>query len=171
MVARQPVLGAVARDLLVKPGALLVGTIRRDGSARISGTEPLLMDGELWLAMMVTSAKVKDLRRDPRILLHSVIPGPQGGPEVKLRGTARAESDPAVQQRFAAAAAAELGWEPVVGEFALFAVDIDDISYVSYDPVDASQHVARWPAGVEYVRSSTTATSLGPPQPVRRLLG
>jgi hypothetical protein len=30
--------------------------------------------------------------------------------------------------------------------------------------------VARWPAGVEYLRASTTPTSLGPPQPVRRLL-
>ena len=44
---RQPALGVVAHDLLIRPGVLLVGTTRRDGSARISGAEPLLMDGQL----------------------------------------------------------------------------------------------------------------------------
>ena len=61
--ARQRALAAVAHDQLVKPGVLLVGTTRRDGSARISGAEPLIMDGELWLSMMPTSAKARDLNR------------------------------------------------------------------------------------------------------------
>jgi hypothetical protein len=30
--------------------------------------------------------------------------------------------------------------------------------------------VARWPTGEEYFRPSLTATSLGPPEPVSRLL-
>jgi len=33
-----------------------------------------------------------------------------------------------------------------------------------------AQYVARWPAGQEYLRPATTATSLGPPEPVHRLL-
>jgi hypothetical protein len=55
--ARQPALGAAADRLLIEPGVLLAGTIRRDGTARISGVEPLVLDGDLWLSMMSGSAK------------------------------------------------------------------------------------------------------------------
>jgi hypothetical protein len=171
IAARQPALGAVAHDKLIKPGALLVGTTRRDGSARISGVEPLVMSGELWLSMMQTSTKAGDLHRDPRILLHSLVTGPEAAAEIKVRGTVRAEAGQEVHERYAAAAGAELGWQPVVGRFTLFAVDVTDVTYIGFDPETGAQHVARWPAGVEYVRPATTPTSLGPPQPVRRLLG
>lgn len=171
IAASEPVLGAVVSDRLIGPGVLLAGTIRRDGSARISGAEPLVMDGDLWLSMMRTSAKVMDLVRDPRILLHSIVTGPEPAAEVKVRGTVRAEDDREVQRRYAAAVSAQIGWRPVVGEFALFVVDVDDVTYIGYDADTSGQHVARWPAGVEYVRPSATPTSLGPPQPVRRLLG
>ena len=75
-----------------------------------------------------------------------------------------------VQERYAAAVADRIGWQPVVGRFTLFDVDIEELTYIAYDPETSGQHVARWPAGVEYVRPATTPTSLGPPQPVRRLL-
>jgi Pyridoxamine 5'-phosphate oxidase len=170
MAARQPALGEVARDKLISPGVLLVGTTTRDGSARISGVEPLVMDGDLWLSMMPGSTKARDLQRDPRILLHSIVTSPQPAAEVKIRGTVRVESGPEVQERYAAAVAARIGWQPVVGQFTLFAVDIDDVTYIGFDPVGNAQHVARWPAHVEYLRPSITPTSLGPPKPVRRLL-
>jgi hypothetical protein len=35
------------------------------------------MDGELWLPMMSTSTKARDLERDARIVMHSIITGPQ----------------------------------------------------------------------------------------------
>lgn len=170
IAARQPALGAAAHKKMIKPGVLLVGTTRRDGSARISGVEPLIMESDLWLSMMSGSAKARDLGRDPRILLHSVIDGPAPDAEIKMRGTARVEHDRDIQERYAAAAGAELGWLPVVGHFTLFRIDIDDVTYISYEPETGAQHVARWPADVEYLRPTTTPTSLGPPQPVRRLL-
>ncbi len=170
MTAGQPALGAIAHGKLIKPGVLLAGTVRRDGSARISGVEPLIMDGVLWLSMMPMSTKAQDLRRDPRIVLHSIVTGPEAADEIKLRGLAREESSGDVQDRYAAAVAAQLGWQPVAGRFSLFAVDIDDLTYISYDPDSGDQHVARWPAGVEYVRAADTPTSLQPPQHVRRLL-
>jgi hypothetical protein len=166
----EPALGTVVHDRLIKPGVVLVGTTRRDGSARISGVEPLVMHGELWLSMMRTSAKVADLDRDSRIQLHSIITGPQAATEVKVRGTARAETARDVQQQYAAEAARQLGWRPVVGEFALFVVGVDDVTVIGYDTETGAQYVARWPEGQEYLRPSTTPTSLGPPQPVRRLL-
>ncbi|MBV9445674.1 MAG: hypothetical protein JO345_07240 [Streptosporangiaceae bacterium] len=166
----EPALGAVVFDKLIGPGVLLAGTTRRDGSARISGVEPLILDGDLWLSMMRASAKALDLARDPRILLHSIVTGPEPAAEIKMRGTVRAEDDHDVQRRYAAAVAAEIGWRPVVGEFTLFTVDVGDVTYIGYDADTRGQHVARWPAGLEYVRPSITPTSLGPPQPVRRLL-
>ena len=56
-LGRQPALGAVADRLLIEPGVLLAGTIRRDGTARISGVEPLLLDGDLWLSMMAVQPR------------------------------------------------------------------------------------------------------------------
>jgi hypothetical protein len=167
---REPALGAVAREKLIEPGVLLVGTTRRDGTARISGVEPLVLDGTLLLSMMSGSTKAGDLRRDTRILLNSVVTGPEAGAELKVRGTVAEERDPGVQRRYADEVAATLGWQPVVGCFTLFAVDIEEITYIGYDPATGGQHVARWPAGVEYLRPATTPTSLGPPEPVRRLL-
>jgi hypothetical protein len=170
IAANQPVLGAIAHDKLIKPGALLVGTVTRDGSARISGAEPLVMEDELWLSMMQTSMKARDLHRDPRILLHSLVNGPEAAPEVKVRGSVVEETGRDVQERYAAAAGAELGWRPVVGQFALFRVDVRDVTYIGFDAETGAQHVARWPSGTEYLRPAITPTSLGRPQPVTRLL-
>lgn len=168
--ARQCQLAVVAEDQLIKPGVLLIGTTRRDGSARISGVEPLIMDGDLWLSMMPGSVKARDLQRDPRILLHSIVTNPAPQAEIMIRGTARIETDHDGQRRYAAAAEAHLGWRPVPGEFTLFAVDITEVTYIGHDAGSNAQHVARWPAGEEYLRPSLTPTSLGPPEPVRRLL-
>jgi hypothetical protein len=52
----------------------------------------------------------------------------------------------------------------------LFAVDISDVTYIGHDADSNAQHVARWPAGEEYLRPSLTPTTLGSPKPVRRLL-
>ena len=166
---RQPGLAAVMADLLIKPGVVLIGTSRRDGSARISGVEPLVMDGQLWLSMMPASTKARDLSQDPRILLHSIVSSPAPAGEVMVRGTAVGEADTGAQRRYAAAVAGELGWRPVVGEFALFTIDIAGITYIGHSQ-DNAQHVARWPAGEEYLRPVITPTSLGVPQPVRLLL-
>lgn len=170
MMEREPALGATAHELLIKPGVLLVGTTRRDGTARISGVEPLVMNGALWLSMMRSSTKALDLGRDPRILLNSIVTGPEPAAEIKVRGTVRTETSADIQQLYAETVAAEIGWRPVVGQFTLFAVDIEDVTYIGYDAESSAQHVARWPAGLEYLRPSTTPTSLGPRQPVRRLL-
>jgi len=154
IAAGQPALGAAADEKMIKPGVLLVGTTRRDGTARISGVEPLIMDDDLWLSMMSGSAKALDLGRDPRILLHSIVDSPAPDAEIKIRGTVHAENDQGVQERYAAKAGAELGWEPVVGHFTLFRVDIDDVTYISYAPVVSSWPGA-WPGLTETPRTAT----------------
>ena len=49
----------------------VLGTLRLDGSPRLSGTEARFHDGQLWLGCMPGSVKSRDLRRDPRFALHS----------------------------------------------------------------------------------------------------
>lgn len=169
MVAAQPRLGQIAREQLLEPGVVLLGTARRDGTPRVSGVEPLVLEGELWLCMMA-SPKVADLRRDPRLLVRSVITKPEGEIEILLRGVARESVDPDLHARFAEGVATSLGWRPVVGKFALFAVDIEDVTYLRFEVENGDQHVARWPAGVEYTREHLTPTSYGPRRPVSIIL-
>jgi hypothetical protein len=48
-----------------------IATLRKDGSPRISATELEFEDGELTLGMMGGSLKLLDVRRDPRVAIHS----------------------------------------------------------------------------------------------------
>ena len=48
-----------------------LATVRKDGSPRISGIEVEFANGELYLGMMPDSRKLDDLRRDPRLAVHS----------------------------------------------------------------------------------------------------
>jgi Pyridoxamine 5'-phosphate oxidase len=169
---QQPRLAAVGRERLVGPGVVLVATIRRDGTPRLSPVEPFLLDGELWLSMMPASRKASDLDRDPRVLVHSVITSRDGAEgEFKVRGRAVDSSDLQVQGRYAAAVGPALGWSPVPGRFRLFAVDVLDITVIRYDSATGDQFVTRWPSGGEFVRRGTSATTLGPPEPAHDLLG
>ena len=171
LAVSQPDLIEVGRRKLLDPGVVLVATIRRDGSPRLSAVEPFILDGELWLSMLFGSTKAKDLMRDPRVLVHSVITSRSGGGgEFKMRGTVQAQTDPDIQYRYSDAVTESLGWHPVPGEFHLFAVDIDDVTYIRYDDATGDQFVSRWPHGGEYVRRGTSATSLGPPQARHELL-
>jgi|SRR5689334_2080226 len=166
-----PRLARLAHERLIAPGVVLVATIRRDGTPRLSPVEPLVLDGDLWLSMMQGSGKARDLLRDPRVLVHSIVVNRDGaGGEFKVRGTARAEGDPGAQRRYAEAAAGSLGWYPTPGRFHLFAVDISDVSFIRYETATGDQYVAMWPSGREFIRRATSATSLGEPEPVSELL-
>jgi hypothetical protein len=169
--SQQPVLASVGADKLTSPGVVLVATIRRDGSPRLSPVEPLLWDGDLWLGMGLGSRKAADLRRDPRILVQSIVTSRNGQDgEYKLRGAAVEQPDPETLARYAHEVAARLGWWPEPGKFHLFRVDITDVTYIRWDDGTNDQYVTRWPAGEEFVRRGTSATSLGPPQPHSGLL-
>jgi hypothetical protein len=168
---RQPRLAALARQRLVEPGVLLVVTLRHDGTARLSPVEPFVLDGRLLLSMMWGSQKARDLQRDSRVLVHSIVTGRDGGEgELKVRGQAVAERDPQVQGRYAAAVAEALGWRPEVGRFHLFEVEVEHVGFVRYDDATGDQHVATWPPGGEFVRRGTGATTVGEPEPVHELL-
>jgi hypothetical protein len=62
-----PELAALARGFLDAHVHKTLATLRRDGSPRISGTEVVFADGELWLGSMWRSLKALDLLRDPAL--------------------------------------------------------------------------------------------------------
>jgi hypothetical protein len=165
LLTGQPRLGEIAHDRLLAPGVLLVVTIRRDGTPRLSPVEPFVLDGDLWLSMMLGSRKAADLLRDPRVLVHSVVTSPDGEDgEVKLRGTARHEQGKEPQRRYADAVSEALPWSPEAGLFHLFAVDIDQVTFVRYDNATGDQYLVLWPPGRETVRRGTSATTVGEPE-------
>ena len=168
---RQPGLARLGRQRLLEPGVVLVATIRGDGTPRVSPVEPFVLDGTLWLSMLWQSRKAADLLRDPRVLVHSVVTSRDGGEgEFKIRGTARAEDDPALSRRYAAAVATSLGWSPEPGRFHLFGVMIGEVTFIRYDDATGDQHVVRWPPPREYIRRGTSATSLGAPEPASDII-
>ncbi len=71
ITAAAPELAAKVRARFEATGLGFIATLRKDGSPRISGIEPLFAEGELWLGMMDGSLKAHDLLRDPRLALHS----------------------------------------------------------------------------------------------------
>ena len=167
----QPRLAELGRERLIAPGVVLVATIRRDGTPRVSPVEPYVLNGDLWLSMLWHSAKAADLLRDPRILVHSIVTGRDGAEgEFKVRGTARAEHDPDAQRRYADAVTADLGWSPTPGRFHLFAVGLDDVTFIRYDDATGDQHVAMWPPAREFIRRGDGGTALREPEPASDII-
>jgi len=122
----------------------MLGTLRADGSPRISPIEPYLDSGELLLGLIRSSAKARDLLRDARCTLHSIIDDPdRGDPELTLRGRFT-EVDPAT--RVADPAAWWLSFEeaaPLVGT-----IEIEAAAVLRFDLERGELTVTSWtPAG------------------------
>jgi hypothetical protein len=133
--AAAPELAARARASFDAHKHKLLATLRRDGSPRISGIEATFADGELWLGMMPGSRKALDLRRDPRLALHSASEDPPDDPtawtgDAKLSGRAVEVDDPALVERIAGEAA-----EP--GGAHVFRVDVTELVHTRVgEPAD-----------------------------------
>lgn len=167
----EPRLAHLGRQRLADPGVLLVVTIRADGSPRLSPVEPLFWRDDLWLSMGLGTRKATDLHRDSRILVHSIVTDREGSSgEFKVRGRAMPEDADAVQLAYADVVSAQLGWSPEPGRFHLFRVELEDVTFIRWDPSTNDQYVARWPVGQEFVRRGTSATSLGDPESHHELL-
>jgi hypothetical protein len=123
--AAAPELAAAVRAVFDAHKHKLLATLRRDGSPRISGIEATFADGELWLGMMPGSRKALDLRRDPRLALHSAaVDPPEDDPagwagDAKLAGRAVEVDDPARLRR--------LGAGDQAGSAHLFRVELTEV--------------------------------------------
>jgi hypothetical protein len=146
-----PELATLGRDRLEAVGLALLGTIRADGSPRISPVEPFLVDGELLFGAMSWSAKARDLERDARCVVHSVVTEPNAGEgELKLYGRVDPVRDPHVRN-----AAADAWWVGRPPEDArVLALAIERAVFVSWDLAAALVTIRRWSPG----RGATAST-------------
>jgi hypothetical protein len=128
-----PEIGDLAEERFRADELVLLGTIRPDGSPRISPCELDFTGGRLLLGMMWRSVKARDLFRDPRIAVHSV-PSDRMNPrgDVKLYGTAVEQSDPAVRAAYRDEIFRRIGWAPDEPRFHLFSLDVREAGFISF---------------------------------------
>ena len=133
--AAAPELAAKARASFDAHRHKVLATLRRDGSPRISGIEASFVEGQLWLGMMPGSRKALDLRRDPRLALHSAsVDPPEDNPgswagDAKLSGRAVEVDDSAMLERMGAGEEA--------GDAHLFRVDVTELVHTRVgEPAD-----------------------------------
>ncbi len=127
-----PDLAQRGRALFDRTGVLFVGTLRKDGSPRVSACEFFFFEDDLYLGMMWQSRKALDLLRDPRCFIQSaVIDKNVTGGEFKLRGRAVEVSDTDTIERYGRALKDATGWRPE-GPFHLFAFDIRGAAFIEY---------------------------------------
>lgn len=139
-----PALARLAEERFARSGVALLGTLRRDGSPRISPVEPLIAAEDLLLGLMWHSTKALDLQRDPRCTLHSAITSLEGTEgECKLDGRAAEALDPAVK-----AARQRIFREHWGGEaptaFHVVALDIERAAFILYVPASHQMRVSQW---------------------------
>jgi hypothetical protein len=132
-----PELAALGRERIERDGFVLVGTIRRDGTPRISPVGAGIVAGHLALNILSDSLKARDLLRDPRILVHGVVVH-AGDPneEFKLRGRAIVVDSPEVRKGIE-----ELTWSPPP-ESIVFSIDIEEAAFLAW--AKGKVVVTRW---------------------------
>ena len=140
-----PDLAKDTERLFGRRGLALVGTLRRDGSPRISPEEVFFLPNDILLGMMNRSLKAFDLLRDPRCVLHTPVSDPNGSdPELKLYGRAVAGGKE-VKDRYRRAYA--MRWRraaPPTFPAHVFSVDIESAALVRYDTKKMAMTVKRW---------------------------
>lgn len=131
--AAAPEPSARIRELIERFRFVLVGTIRRDGTPRISPVEARIVGGYLMLVMITDTLKARDLLRDPRILLNSPITHPDDPNfEFKVRGRVIEVQDRALQMATADAIEAASGWRPPLN-WHFFSIDIEDAAFITWE--------------------------------------
>lgn len=80
--------GRVLARFLCHPHHIL-GTLKADGSPRLSGINVMCSEGVLWFGSMPGAMKAADISRDPRIALHSApLHESLEGGDVQISGSA-----------------------------------------------------------------------------------
>lgn len=130
-VKEAPETVAVFQRRLDATGLALMATLRADGFPRISPLEPMVAEDRLWLGMMPGSTKVADLRRDPRLCIHTSTDDKdvkEG--DAKLWGRGVAVTSDEERASYAAAFQAATGHDvyAMPGGFEVFAVELTGAS-------------------------------------------
>ncbi len=136
--AAAPDLAREVRERLEAHKHQTLATVRADGSPRISGTESLLAEGELWIGSMWGARKARDLQRDPRFALHGGSDDPPAWTgDAKVAGVAEEIADPERVRRLNGEAGA-------MGPSHLFRLDLREVSAVRLDPEGKALVIEVW---------------------------
>ena len=144
--AAAPEIARLGRERFDRARVALLGTLRKDGSPRISPVEPYLTQGHLLFGVISWSSKRRDLLRDPRCVLHSAISDPDSGEgELKLYGHAT-EADEQIRN-----GCREGWWAAKPADAAsVFSLNIDQATFISWDTEHGEMTVRRWAPQLGY---------------------
>ncbi|UQX89936.1 pyridoxamine 5'-phosphate oxidase family protein [Jatrophihabitans telluris] len=112
-----------------------IATLRKDGSPRISGIELSFEPGRITVGMMAGSLKLADVRRDPRVAVHSpTLEPPVGQPaawvgEAKLAGRLVATEAPR---------------DTPFPDAGFFVLDVTEAVHVRVDPTASFLLIESW---------------------------
>jgi hypothetical protein len=145
-----PEIARLGMDRINAAHIALLGTLRRDGSPRISPIEPYFARGQLLVGAMAWSRKAADLLRDPRFVLHSAVTGPDSGEgELKLHGSA-VEASGDVR-----GATADAWWSARAPDKAIvFSLHIEQAAFIEWDIEHGLMIVHRWSPEGGYSQAS-----------------
>lgn len=120
-----------------------IATLRRDGSPRLSGLELEFTAGDVTFGMMPRSRKAADLRRDPRMEVHSASFIREGEEtawpgDARISGTAREITDPDERARYT---------ESPPEAHPLFVLDIERVVRIVLDGSPPHLLVQTWRPG------------------------
>jgi hypothetical protein len=131
--ATVPEIAGLAEERFKRDDLAVMGTLRADGSPRVSPNEVDFAEGHLFVSMMWRSKKALDLFRDPRCVVHSVpITRMNPGGDVKLYGRALDIGDPELRQAFRDAIMRRIDWAPDEPEFHLFSLEVESAGYTVF---------------------------------------
>lgn len=148
----EPALAERVQAILTSATNAVIGTISRDGTPRLSGADPHFHGRDLYVWSMPGARKGDDLRRDPRIAVHSIPWDSRkvrdgaddvGLADAKVIGRAQLVTDDGEYAAFRDWLSARRGGEQPA-DWDLFRVDIDTVAVVYVD--DGRLAIDRWSA-------------------------
>jgi hypothetical protein len=157
-----PDLAAQGCGLIERFGFVLVGTIRRDGTPRISPVEARVVQGHLMLVMIRGTHKARDVLRDSRLVLNTPVFDPADpGCEFKLRGRALSVDDRGLVEATAKATEEASGWRPPAN-WHFFSIEVEDVALMEWDR--GALTMTRWAAEHGLERTTRPAPVLDEPR-------
>jgi pyridoxamine 5'-phosphate oxidase-like protein len=146
-----PEIARFGRERFEASRVALVGTLRKDGSPRISPVEPYLVGDHLLLGMLRGSRKAADLRHDPRCVVHSSVSDANGSEgELKLDGRAVPVHHGELRR------ANEDAWwnAPNAPAASVFAIDVLAATFITWDIHHGNMTLLRWTADAGVTKRS-----------------
>jgi hypothetical protein len=132
-VAACPEIASMAEERFRNDELVMLGTLRADGSPRVSPCELDLAEGHLFFGMMWRSKKALDLLRDPRCVVHSVTCDRMGTDgDLKIYGRMVEERVPDLRRAYQVAINARIDWQPDEPDFHLFSLEVESAGFTIF---------------------------------------